>query len=348
MFSGQLADLRIALDSAMRCVRATDSVRAATQAAVIHTGPLATCPFMELSAAFPNFLDWRIFDHCAAVSRLYAIYEQFVTDVVAAWLQALPLLYPAYADLPVTIRNEHRAGTGRIINDAGKGRFQHLSLQALVGSLLGGISAAVPFSFCIDTFTVKENLRRNPLETFFARVGIPHMWTWIEAHPKMQRFVAEVLGGAETAESQLTLFVTYRNEAAHGTVNNVLLPAGLQTLADYVQILCEVISEKVNHEWLFIEVNKGTAQYVGEVLESFPVPSAIVVSMSEECVAIGDSLICTRDNDCMTTSIEDLQLDGLAVESVSAPVGAEVGMRVSLLPKVNAKLYRRSANSPFY
>src|SRR4051794_39207887 len=32
-------------------------------------------------------LDWQMFDHCAAFTRLYAIYEQFVTNLISDYLR---------------------------------------------------------------------------------------------------------------------------------------------------------------------------------------------------------------------------------------------------------------------
>lgn len=47
----------------------------------------------------PDEREWQIYDHCAVVTRLYAIYERFVEDLIAAWLENLPNIVNKYSDL---------------------------------------------------------------------------------------------------------------------------------------------------------------------------------------------------------------------------------------------------------
>src|SRR5206468_11465825 len=51
-----------------------------------------------LRASAPPLLPWRIYDHCAAFTRLYAVYERFVFDLATRWIQMLPDLYKNYED----------------------------------------------------------------------------------------------------------------------------------------------------------------------------------------------------------------------------------------------------------
>src|SRR5262245_54767141 len=81
----------------------------------------------EYAATAPGDTEWRLYDHCAAVTRLYAIYEQFVTAAVGLWLSQLPDLYGPYGSLPESVRNAHRMGTGDILIHHGGDRYAHLT-----------------------------------------------------------------------------------------------------------------------------------------------------------------------------------------------------------------------------
>src|SRR5579863_4221125 len=41
----------------------------------------------------PNKLDWQIYDHCAALTRLYSAYERYVDELVSEYVRLLPQLY---------------------------------------------------------------------------------------------------------------------------------------------------------------------------------------------------------------------------------------------------------------
>ena len=58
----------------------------------------------------PKTKEWRIYDHCAAVTKLYAIYENFVEDLIRDWLRLLPEIVLDYDDLEKVIHNTHSYG----------------------------------------------------------------------------------------------------------------------------------------------------------------------------------------------------------------------------------------------
>src|SRR5262245_32532837 len=78
-------------------------------------------------------LQWRIFAHCASVTRLYALYEGFVYELVSAWLKLVPSLYASYSELPDAIVNQHRVGVGTLLQKLGGGpRTAELSELSIV------------------------------------------------------------------------------------------------------------------------------------------------------------------------------------------------------------------------
>ena len=70
---------------------------------------------MNVFQDIPELTDGRVYDHCAVVTRLYAIYETFVEDLIRDWLILLPELYPNYLNLEESIRNTHQIGVGRLL-----------------------------------------------------------------------------------------------------------------------------------------------------------------------------------------------------------------------------------------
>ena len=42
--------------------------------------------FNALIQDIPKATEWRVYDHCAVVTQLYAIYERFVEALITDWL----------------------------------------------------------------------------------------------------------------------------------------------------------------------------------------------------------------------------------------------------------------------
>ncbi|MEM7759224.1 MAG: MAE_28990/MAE_18760 family HEPN-like nuclease, partial [Cyanobacteria bacterium P01_A01_bin.40] len=109
----------------------------------------------------PQPRDSRIYDHCAAVTKLYAIYENFVEYLIRDWLVLLPEICPNYFDLEERIRKTHQIGTGRLLIDLNRKRYEHLLLEDVINSLHSGVSNQNGYELLLDAFLFHEqNLRR--------------------------------------------------------------------------------------------------------------------------------------------------------------------------------------------
>src|SRR6267378_2956452 len=97
----------------------------------------------QLLPRAPDKLDWQIYDHCAALTRLYAIYERFVGELVTEYVRQLPKLYQKYVDLPSSITTQHRAGIGQILLKMGeKGLYKKLEESVVVRELAAAIGGS--------------------------------------------------------------------------------------------------------------------------------------------------------------------------------------------------------------
>ena len=193
----------------------------------------------------PKPRDWRIYDHCAAVTKLYAIYENFVEDLIRDWLVLLPEICPDYLDLEERIRKTHQIGTGRLLIDLNKKRYEHLLLEDVVNSLHSGFSNQSSHELLPDAFLFHEqNLRRDTLDKLLADAGINNSWVWIEQHRVIRNFVEDIKGGQNTAEGELNELITYRNDAAHTTsIDDFLGFNALLELCTFTESICQALTD---------------------------------------------------------------------------------------------------------
>jgi hypothetical protein len=221
MFDELLKIVSVNISTVHKIINTNDRLREIVFRKDTPTQPEAdeNTQFTKLIEGVPSELEWLVYDRCAVVTRLYAIYERFVEDLIAEWLELLPDIVTEYSDLEKSIKDTHQIGVGRLLLELKKKRFEHLSINEVIQGLFDGVTAKGKYKLIPDAFLLHEqNLRREVLEKLFADAGISNAWDWVNKHRTVKQFVEEVLGSQNTAEGELNELITYRNDAAHGSI----------------------------------------------------------------------------------------------------------------------------------
>lgn len=120
MFSELLKKAKENIESVRAVLRANEQMR--TVLFGVHDA--TTIDHREyFSRAIGVSLDatgWRVYDHCAGLTRLYTIYEQFVSELVRDWLILLPTLVLDYNSLEKCVLDAHRIGVARLLQNIGQ------------------------------------------------------------------------------------------------------------------------------------------------------------------------------------------------------------------------------------
>ena len=249
--------------------------------------------FNALIQDIPKATEWRVYDHCAVVTQLYAIYERFVEALITDWLLILPGLVPCYAELDERIQNTHQTGVGRLLIDLKKDRYKHLSNQKVIRGLFHGVNGEDEYELLTDAFLLHEqNLHKDILEKLLAGAGISNTWVWVDKHRAVKNFVEEISGTQDTAAGKLSLLISYRNDAAHGEpIDNFLGFEALLELCDFVESLCQALAELVTFQVIELKKTGGEVKVIGELTEWFKKPKAGIAKVNDiYSLLIGDSL----------------------------------------------------------
>jgi hypothetical protein len=288
----------------------------------------------------PGVTDWRVYDHCAVVTRLYAIYERFVENLITDWVRLLPSIFPRYVDLEETIQNTHRTGVGRLLCDLKKNRFEHLSIDQVVQGLFRGVTGEEEYALLPDAFLLHEqNLRKGVLEQLLAGAGIQNAWAWVEKHRAVKHFL-EVRVSENTAEGELNELITYRNEAAHGAViDNFLGSNALLELCEFIETLCQALAELVTYQVIEQQKSIGQVREIGRITEWFKKSRAAVAKVEETSLSIRGSLFLVGEAYCQLATIESIQIDDVDQETVKTTSGMEVGLKFDVDAREGLRLY---------
>lgn len=298
----------------------------------------------KLLQDIPKAREWRIYDHCAVVTRLYAIYERFVEELISDWLILLPGLYPRYSDLEETIKNNHRLGVGKLLTELNKIRYEHLTSEKVMQGLFYGTTGEKEYELLPDAFLIHEqNLRRETLEKLCANAGISNAWGWVEKHRSIKYFLEEIRGNQNSAEGELNEFISYRNDAAHGFPDEVLGASALLELCDFVDALSQALAELVTYQVIKRKESIGQIREIGKITEWFKKPNAGVARVEKINLSVGGKLFLVSEETscCYLVTINSIQINDIPQKNnLQTTTGMEVGLKFDLSAKKGLRLYQ--------
>jgi len=299
--------------------------------------------FTKLIEGVPSEQEWLVYDHCSVVTRLYAIYERFVEDLIAEWLELLPDIVTKYSDLEKSIKDTHQIGVGRLLLDLKKKRFEHLSINEVIQGLFDGVTGQEKYKLIPDAFLLHEqNLRREVLEKLFADAGISNAWDWVNKHRTVKQFIEEVRGSQNTAEGELNELITYRNDAAHGAiVDDILGTKELLELGDFVENLCQALAELVTFQVISRQTAIGKAKEIGQVTEWFKKSRAGVAKVKKINLSVDKKVFLVNEASsyCRLATIESIMINDISKEQVVITHEQEVGLKFDIDAKKGLSLY---------
>lgn len=294
MFSALLAQIENDLGEVKLIVEWQEKLRSTIYSTGAAPPPLAIAgPAVDtMRAQAPKKVPWQIFDHCAAISRIYALYEKAISDIVELYLSLLPKVFPNYADLAEKLRVQHRTGVGQILIKWSLTHplFGGISEADIASGLADGLRAK-PYGLLGDAFLLDPgNLRTSALLRLFNGLGFENCFGWVRKHKPVCDFCVAKLAGTDTADSFLDSFVRIRNEAAHGHIANIAGAGLLADYADFVLVVVDALASLLRTELVHAGIRSKSSVLVGEVLHTWSNNIAGVRSSCDERISVGDRL----------------------------------------------------------
>jgi len=294
-----------------------------------------------IRADAPTKAAWQVYDHCAAFTRLYAVYEQFIEDLVSEYLRMLPALYPRYEDLPPNVTRQHRVGVGQILLRFGKdGPFKELQEREIIQGISEGLLGRPSYTLFPQAFlTDPQNYRSETVIKLFSYVGFENCWPWVDKHPLMGTFMELHRDPNETPKTLLHEFVEYRNKASHTVVRDIVATEEIKSIADFVVVLSETLAQLVMKQVVGRKKALGEAMAVGSVLHRFT-GNIVGAKMWAGEIATGDELIVVQKQACFRATVLSIQVHQTPCEGLTVQEGQEIGIGLSEKVNVNAELVR--------
>jgi MAE_28990/MAE_18760-like HEPN len=301
----------------------------------------------EIRSQVPSNSSWQVYDHCAAFTRLYAVYEQFVEELISDYVRILPELHQKYEDLPESITKQHRIGTGQILLKLGKdGPYKHLDEKRVIADLAQALVGDVNYKLLRDAFLIDpQNYRAEVLGKLFGYVGIENCWAWVDKHPLVVAFMDRERDQTETPATVLNEFVEYRNKAAHTSVLETVATEEVKSTADCVMVICEALAELVMRQVVRRREQLGQVTIAGQVIHKFS-DNIIGASMRAGTVVVGGELVVVQKYACYKVRVRSIQVEDVPHERLDVSDGQEIGLGLDIGVNEGAQLMRLPGTPP--
>lgn len=339
MYGGHLSRTAAEIEAVKRHLRTSEGLRRMLSDGAVGCKFRPECFDTSVFNDAPDSIQWRIIDFCSGISRVYALYESFIHRIVRDYVGFVEANIPFY-DLEASFSATYRAGMSRLIAYSDRARYANIALPSLVDDYARALAGEAEYRLEPEAFLTHErNLRLNDLGELFAGCGIAGMVSWIDAHPKMKQFFSLEDRFSSTAASELKAFVQGRNDAAHGslTVDEIEDTGTLIEFADFVVVLCEIISERVQREFIDKSSTRELATEHGFIAELFR-DKKVLVGLFTGTISVGSSVYIYGQSYCTEAKVESIHLDDVEIDGASFLEATDLGIRVDVRGKVGAAL----------
>lgn len=282
---------------------------------------------------------WKIIDHCAAITRSYALFESFVLQILREYLAFLSRNYTMSA-LGAEFTAKYTRGIGQILVDQDKQRFQNLDVAGVINAASDAIGDKVGYQLQPEALLrAEQNLRMGELQRLFAQCGLSGVEAWINVHSDVASFFSSQSRLSETASSELKQIVEYRNEAAHGDVDDVLGAEVLTEFTQFFEALCRSIVDFIQYDTLRRAKALGRATVIGVITERFR-DDIVVAKVAGATLSIGDDLYVCGKGLATIAKVKSMRLNDVEVQTATISEETEVGLRIGVRAKVGCELVR--------
>ncbi|MBE1526575.1 hypothetical protein GGC65_001031 [Sphingopyxis sp. OAS728] len=347
MYNPFLERTKSAISALIKHVHTSENFRTALLDNALRCAAETPCFDLGIGAEqAPDRVAWRVIDHCAVVTRIYAIYEQFCSEMIREHLGLLQSRIP-FSQLPDEIKASYRLGISKILEKKDGPRFGDIDLNRLVEGYHAALSDS---KYTIEPRAMlmqEQNLRLPELQRYMKSCGIENMSSWIEKHRAVLAFFETGDRLTASAESELSEIIKYRNDAAHGSldISDILHVNVLVEFCEFISALCEAISERVQLSGLLLLKDKGFVEKRGKLTESLRDGTVFIGKMTGG-FEIGGTVYLCGESYCVERMVTSLQIEGQPHDRVLLEEAAELGMMFDIPAKKNVVLFRFNEAPP--
>jgi len=283
----------------------------------------------------------KLYAVSSCVTRLYAIYENFVETILSDFLDSIPEI-SSYASLAAELKSDYRLGISHVLSKIDNERYSHLTHESVVLWYHEALTNQPKYRFVAEALIRHEqNLRLNVLETLLGRIQLSGIRSWLAHNEAVTALYTESESVFEQLDAELKTFVQIRNDAAHGVLDDLQGKDNLERFCELMRSMVIAISSFLHRSLLLLRANAGMARKIGVVTEVLKRSGTFIAQIENDArLQKGMQIHVLGANYCFLQKIDSIHVNDLDVEDIVAAHQAfEVGLKCAINPRRNSVLY---------
>jgi HEPN superfamily RiboL-PSP-like protein len=296
-----------------------------------------------------NNLDRRIQTYVSGIILLYGVFEQYVEEMLTAYLEEINETISSFDDIPKKIKENHTNLSAQLLMNRGLDKYRDRCDEADIVQRMHSCMHGGPFRINTLAFTNhKSNFRIKSLNKFFETAGIGGMSGRLKKTIAFQEY-NNSKNPSQRSENLLDTIVFEdlddlawrRNVVAHGWPDQTLSTGMMKERVEYIRVLGECIYEALR-QILLPHIIKHQCFALPKPLSVFN-KSIVCFHLEAGSVVKGSQIIASRPGGFLEGKILSIEINHVKKVEVAAPPAVDVALLVDFKAKHNFKYFARMA-----
>lgn len=295
-----------------------------------------------------NKVDRRTQTYASSMIMLYALFEQYVEEVLMAYLDELAFIAKRPSDIPEAVRKKHIAFSAQLLINGNLDKYRDRYRESEVIQRMHLFASGE--SFQVNTLAFidhRSNFRHESLNEFFTVVGISHFLSQIKQTLAFKKYSEEQFPNQKVTRledkivfDELDDLAWRRNVVGHGwpDKDNLLSIKMMRERADFIRVLGESIYEVLRQNVLpYIVKYHGCALPRPLVVHRNVI---VCFHLETDTISEGAYIVAKNANDrYFEGRVESIEVNHVRQEQVEAPPAVDVGCCVTFRAKENYEYF---------
>jgi hypothetical protein len=299
-----------------------------------------------------NKIDRRVQTYASGIVLLYGLFEQYVEEMLVAYLEEMNATITNFDDMPRKIKENHTTLSAQLLINRDLDKYRDRCSETDIVQRMHSCVHGGAFRLNTLAFTDhKSNFRIEPLNRFFELAGISGMSALLKTTTAFQEYSTSRFPGRKLDNLPDTVvfedlddLAWRRNVVAHGWPDDTLSIEMMKERAEFIRVLGDCIYEALRQS-LFPHIIKHQCYALPKPLSVFN-NSIVCIHLEAGSLVKGSQVIAARCAGYLEGKILSIEIDHVQQMEVVAPPSVDVAFSLDFKAKDNYQYFvRKTGNS---
>ncbi len=284
----------------------------------------------------------RVQTYVTGIILLYGLFEQYVEEILMAYLEELDFTIGSFNDMPEKIKQSHTKLSAQLLMNRELDKYRERCNEKAIIERMHSCLNDGPFQLNVLAFIDhSSNFRIESLNRFFEPAGIPGMSTRIKQTTAFENYSARKFQNQKINNlsdkivfADLDDLAWRRNVVAHGWTDETLSIELMKERTDFIRVLGESIYEVLRQSALE-HIVKHRCYILPKPLKVFN-NSIVCFHLESGSIKKGAPIIAYRSNGTyLEGKITEIEVNHISQVEVIAPPSIDIACVVDFKAKSN-------------